>query len=249
MSAYTAHKTLGHYKDPNGAQTRQRKELQDKCQKAADFIGRSPLNREEAWTYYFAIYLPSVGYPLPACHFSKTILDKVQRKVMSSMIAKCGYNRKTKREIIYRPAHLGGANFRSLYSVQSVGQVTAFLKYWRSPSQAGKLLRIAVAWTQHSVGTSISFLTDTTTKLPHSIESKWLQSLREYLRVIKGHIELDQTYISTPERVHDYFIMDAVIQSGKFKDKEIRWINYCQLYLQVVTISDLTQANGIAILR
>jgi hypothetical protein len=39
--------------------------------------------------------------------------------------------------------------------------------------------------------------------------------------------------------------MDAVLQSGKFKDKEIRWINYCRLYLQAVTISDLTQANGI----
>jgi hypothetical protein len=158
MTAYTAHKTLGHYKDPNGAQIRQRQELQNKCQKAADFIGRSPLNREEAWTYYFAIYLPSVGYPLPASHFSKATLDKIQRNVMSSLIAKCGYNRKTKREIIYGPAHLGGANFRSLYSVQGVGQVTAFLKYWRSPCQAGKLLRIAVAWTQHSVGTSTSFL-------------------------------------------------------------------------------------------
>jgi hypothetical protein len=63
MSAYTAHKTLGHYKDPNGAQVRQRKELVAKCTKAAAFISRSPLNREEAWTYYFAIFLPSVGYP------------------------------------------------------------------------------------------------------------------------------------------------------------------------------------------
>jgi hypothetical protein len=109
---------------------------------------------------------------------------------MSSMIAKCGYNRKTKREIIYGPAHLGGANFRTLYLVQSVGQVTAVMKYWRRPCQGGKLLRIAVAWTQYSVGTSTSFLRDTTTKLPH-MESKWLHSLREYLRYIKGHLELD----------------------------------------------------------
>jgi hypothetical protein len=89
LSAYTAHKTLGHYKDPNGDQVRQRAELQSKCGKAADFISRSPLNREEAWTYYFAIYLTSVGYPLPSCHFTKTTLDRIQRKVMSSMIAKC----------------------------------------------------------------------------------------------------------------------------------------------------------------
>jgi hypothetical protein len=130
MSAFTAHKTLGLYKDPNGAKVRQGKELTDKCAKAAEFISRSPLNREEAWTYYFAIYLPSVGYPLPSCHFTKPVPDKIQRSTMSAMIAKCGYNRKTKREIVYGPAHLGGANFRSLYSVQGVGQTISFLKYW-----------------------------------------------------------------------------------------------------------------------
>jgi hypothetical protein len=190
MSAYTAHKTLGIYKDPNGAQERQRIELHRKCITAAEFISRSPLNCEEAWTYYFAIYLPSVGYPLPLCHFPRNVLEKIQRQVMSAIIAKCGYNRKTKREVIYGPASLGGANFRSLYSVQGVGQVTSFMKYWRSPSQAGKLLRIAVAWTQYSVGTSISFLTDVRTRLPH-METKWLRSLRAYLQFVGGTIELD----------------------------------------------------------
>ena len=243
LSAYTAHKTLGHYKDPNGDQVRQRKELQLKCDNAADFISRSPLNREEAWTYYFAIFLTSVGYPLPSCHFSKVTLDKIQRTVMSSMIAKCGYNRKTKREIIYGPAHLGGANFRSLYSVQGVGQMLSFIKYWRSPCQGGKLLRIAVAWTQLNLGTSRSFLQDTATRLPH-MESKWLKSLRDYLKYVNGSIEIDQTYIPTLERVHDFFIMDAILDSHRFSDKEIQQINYCRLYLQAITISDLTQANG-----
>jgi hypothetical protein len=52
------------------------------------------------------------------------------------------------------------------------------------------------------------------------------------------------SYVPKLERVHDYFIMEAILHSGKFKDKEIRWINYCRLYLQAVTISDLTLANG-----
>jgi endonuclease/exonuclease/phosphatase family metal-dependent hydrolase len=230
MSAYTAHKTLGLYKDPNGAQVRQRKELADKCTKAAAFISRSPLNRDEAWTYYFAIFLPSVGYPLPLCHFSKPVLEKIQRTVMSSLIAKCGYNRKTKREIIYGPAQLGGANFRPLYSVQGVGQTISFLKYWRSPCQAGKLLRIAVAWTQLSLGTSISFLRDTDTRLPH-MESKWLASLREYMKYVRGWIELDQEYTPNTVRVHDCHIMDIILASNQFSDTEIRQLNYCRLFL------------------
>ena len=165
LSAYTAHKTLGHYKDPNGAQVRQKKELQTKCEKAANFISRSPLTREEAWTY------------------------------------------------------------------------------WRSPCQAGKLLRIAVAWTQHNLGTSQSFLQDTTTRLPH-MESRWLKSLREYLQQVKGHIQIDHKYISPLARIHDCFIMDAIIDSHHFNDKEIQRLNYCRLFLQAVTLSDLTNASG-----
>jgi hypothetical protein len=157
LSVHTAHKTLGHYKDPVGNQKRQYDALLEKSNRAAEFIARSPLDREEAWTYYFAIYLPSVGFPLSNCHFTRKQLENIQRKFMANIFAKCGFNRHTKREILFGPAHLGGANFRSLYTVQGEGQVTAFIKYWRSPSQAGQLLRIAHAWAQYAAGTSTPF--------------------------------------------------------------------------------------------
>jgi hypothetical protein len=53
--------------------------------------------------------------------------------------------------------------------------------------QALLLLHIAVAWAQYAVGTRESFLMDVTTDLPH-MEVKWLKSLRDYLRQVKGQI-------------------------------------------------------------
>ena len=243
VSAHTAHKTLGHYKDPAGNQNRQRQILTDKSNKAAGFVATSPLTREEAWTYYFAIYLPSVGYPLPNCHFTKHELDRIQRKFMSVIIAKCGFNRKTKREILYGPAHLGGANFRSLYSVQGVGQVTTLVKFWRSPSQAGQLLRIAVAWAQYAAGISTPIFEDTSSSLPH-VEAKWITSLRAYLQHVGGTVELDNTYVTKHEREHDWHIMDAILQSGQFAPAAIQQLNYCRLYLQATTLSDIANAEG-----
>ena len=244
ITAHAAHKTLGHYKDPAGNQSQQLRELTSKCEKAADFVALSPLNRSEAWTYYYAIFLTSVGYPLASSHFTSKVLDKVQRRAMSNMIAKCGYNRHTKREVIYGPGIYGGANFRTLYSVQGTGQVMAFIKYWRSPCQAGQLLRHATAWAQYAIGTSVSFLIDVHTALPH-MEAKWLASLRNYLRTLSARIEVDNTYIPNIERTHDRHIMDMVLHSNQFTPKDIRLINYCRLYLQVVTLSDITTADGI----
>ena len=243
ISAHTAHKTLGHYKDPAGNQHKQRKELKLKCKHAAEFMSTSPLNREEAWTYYFSIFQTSVGYPLAASHFSKSILDRAQRQFMSILIAKCGYNRKTKREIIYGPACLGGANFRSLFTIQGTGQVLSFIKYWRSPSQAGKLLWIAVAWTQYSIGMSTPFLSETGTPIPQ-MEVKWLKSLRGYLHHVGGSLQLDRSYVPGLERAHDQYIMDVIMQSTRFTADEIRKLNYCRMYLQAVTLSDITNATG-----
>jgi hypothetical protein len=46
------------------------------------------------------------------------------------------------------------------------------------------------------------------------------------------------------EREHDWHIMDAIVQCGLFSPAEIRQLNYCRLYLQVSTISDLATAQG-----
>jgi hypothetical protein len=120
----------------------------------------------------------------------------------------------------------------------------AFIKYWRSPCQAGQLIRHATAWTQYNIGTSTSFLKDVKTPLPH-MEVKWLNSLRDYLKTVSGSIELDNDYVPQLERVRDCHIMDLVLESTQFSTKEVCMINYCRLYLQVVTISDITLPDGI----
>lgn len=172
---YTAHKTLGHYKEPAGTQVTQAQRLRDLCAKNTSFLWTCPLSRREAWTYYFACFFPSVCYPLSCSSMSKSVLESIQWKSLAIIIARCGFNRNTKREIIFGPLELGGANFRHLYHQQGLGQIKLFLTHWRSKTQAGKLLRIALQWFQQAVGTSTSILEDVNSLLPH-LELKWIKS-------------------------------------------------------------------------
>ena len=82
-----------------------------------------------------------------------------------------------------------------------------------------------------------------TTPLPH-LEALWLRSMRDFLASINGTIEVDNPYILLPQREHDLYLMDAVIASGYFKPVEIQQIKYCRLYLQAVTLSDVTKPDG-----
>ena len=156
--------------------------LKAKSNKSVEFLHQCFLTPEEAWTFYYACYLPSIGYPLANSHFTAAQLTNIQRKGKSLIIVKCGYNRNTKLvAIIYGPLEYGGAFFGTLYDQRGIlGQVQLYLRHcWRMQTNAGKLLRCVDEWAQYCAGTSDPLMEHVRKDLPH-LETKWLRSLREY---------------------------------------------------------------------
>lgn len=66
LSAHKAHTTKRLATGKIRPATKQNNSMssKQKSDAASVFIQSSPLDRAEAWTYYFAIYLPSIGFPL-----------------------------------------------------------------------------------------------------------------------------------------------------------------------------------------
>jgi hypothetical protein len=129
---------------------------------------------------------------------------------------------------------LGRANFWHLWVEQGVYQVMCFLKHWRIPqSQLGRLLWIAIAWFQRLERAL----------LPH-FESKWLQSLHNFLSHCDGRFCLDDYHIPPLQQHGDSYIMDTVLASNLFKPQQVSWINYRRLYLQAITVSDICDGHG-----
>ena len=243
LNTYQAHKTLGHYKEPAGIQAEQFKQLKQKSDSITEFLWSCPLSRAEAWTYYTACYLPSVSYPLTSSHLTTKQLTTIQRKAMAIIIPRCGFNRNMHRSIVYGPQHLGGAAFRHLGVEQGVLQVSYFLRHWRLQSQVGILLKCSLAWLQLSLGVSYPVLEQPTTELPH-MESKWLASMRLFLSEHGLQIVLDSPQVPPLQRQNDEFIMDIILASNHYSPAEIRKLNYCRLYLNVITISDIARPCG-----
>jgi hypothetical protein len=224
LPPYTAHKTLGHFKEPAGTQQIQFRELKRRSDDLTAFMWSMQLTRKEAWTFYYACYLPSVCYPLTSSYLSVSQLRQIQQKAMSILVAKCGFNRHTKKEILYGPLELGGATFRDLYTEQGILQVKYVLRQWRQDSTVGRLMKCALAWTQVSVGVSYPILENTSTPLPH-LEAKWFESLRGFLAGLQASIVVDDPGIPCLQREHDFFIMDKILESKLFSKAEIRKLN------------------------
>jgi hypothetical protein len=109
-SVFNTHKTLGHYEAPAGTNKTQLLKLQSKQSHLSQCLASSPANSMQAQAYYHTIYLPST-YVLPQSFFQPDILDQAEKKSMSAIFAKCGYNRNTHRSLLYGLTDFCGGGF------------------------------------------------------------------------------------------------------------------------------------------
>jgi hypothetical protein len=242
-SVYECHKTLGHQKSPAGNSNKHLHQLIETAIQLAQQLALSPATRIQAMLFFWSIYIATVRFSLPQCFYTKKRLDTAQGKSIPLIIAKSGYMCTTAYSILFGPKSLGGAGFIRWFTLQGEGQVMLFLKHWRANDTAGRLLRIAVAWVQYQSGVGIPIFANPELHIPY-LESRWLPSLRQFLAHIHGQLLLDKTYIAPLQCTNDEYIMTRVLATQIFTDFELHVINCCQLYLNVITISDLVQACG-----
>eukprot|EP00980_Cylindrotheca_fusiformis_P016559 scaffold4965_cov87-Cylindrotheca_fusiformis.AAC.1 len=233
------HKTLGHYKAPAGHLPKQRAALHRAADALATMILRSFLFPAEARMVYFAIFLAKFSYVLPQCYFIPSVLRKIESKAQQTFTAKMGFSRKMSCAIRYGPPSLGGLGLVRLETIQGVGQILNFIKHWRSYSYIGSLLRCTLAWAQINAGVSAPLLMIPSLRLAH-FESKFIQSLRNYLAAIDATIEVDTPPFVPPcQRENDVYLMDVATSSADFSVSDLRRLNFCRLFLQAVTASDI----------
>ena len=121
---------------------------------------------------------------------------------------------------------LDGAIFRHLYVQQGLGQVSEFIRNWRLKSNAGKLIRIALAWFQEQAGVSFPVLTNVKVTLPQ-LESKWIASLRDFLSAYDMHLNVTTPVIPKLQQMHDIHLMDMIQNSKQFTPSDVSKLNYC----------------------
>lgn len=209
-SIFENHKTLGHYKSPSGNLKLQRKKRIDTAKTMALSITSSRLTLPLAYQMYLAVYLPTIQYTLPQGHHDKKSLDKDQSKSMRLLFSKCGFNQNTSKAIMYTPRKLGGAGFVDWSTLQGEGQLTHFLRLWRSDTKLGSTLKISLAWAQLQSGMSFSILEHPLTPIP-PVDTKWIKSLRNFLVHINGAIRVHRTFVYPSQRTNDVHLMDVAM--------------------------------------
>ena len=123
------------------------------------------------------------------------------------------------------------------------GYVLHFLKHWRTPhEEAGRLLRITLAWYQYQAGVSYPVLTNPTTDLSYT-QSNFIPAVRNYLCKIQGSIKVDKPYIYPKLRSNDKSIME-IAQELDLTSIQMKRLNQVRIHLGVMWLSEISTIQG-----
>ena len=105
----------------------------------------------------------------------------------------------------------------------------------------GDVTRLTIRKWKWQLGTGNDPFQDSQHHYPQD-ESQWLQSVRKF--AVRYHIRLSTSGQEYPlQRVNDRYIMEWAEEMG-FSHFELRFLNHCRLYLNVISISDITNELG-----
>jgi len=68
--------------------------------------------------------IPQLGYPLPAMSLSEEACHTIQSPTLMALLPKLHLNHHMARSTVFGPTRFGGLAIHSLYSIQSLGQLT-----------------------------------------------------------------------------------------------------------------------------
>jgi len=237
-----SHKTLGCMLNPNFDMTAQEQKLLDKATKY-NGVFRTLALRGKKWqvrSTYDLVYLPAVTYPLSVSTFGCTALRRIQAVTERTILHGLQINSCFPLAVRYASSRYFGLDIHRLEVTQFTQQVLLLLSHIRQGSDIGHAYTSTINAMQIICGVSWPILRFPGRKLP-MIDNKYFTLLRAMLHQTGMHLELP---LWTPQlcRSEDSMLMDRVTENCT--TAEIKQVNQCRVYLQVLSLSDISMPDG-----
>ena len=199
---------------------------------------------------YKMMLYPAMKYSLSCTTLSHPECDMVDRSYLPTLLSWMGINRYTKCLLLFGPPSLGALGFTNTWTDQGIAQVQLLLGHLRQGQEIGQLLQVLMETLQMVIGSSLPLFHYPIHQIFKFCHHNWLLNVWEFLLSIQGKIHLENAWVLAPQRRHDVFLMDAVLEHiPSFPPKILKCFNACRIFLQVFTLADICDGSGRDILK
>jgi hypothetical protein len=206
--------------------------MKEKAILFGEAIMSSTIWREESGMTYNAFYMPSLGYGTPIMTLTKKDCEETQRPVLNAILPKMGIARTAPRAVVFGTSQFGGLGLTHLAALQCHTRIQYLLGHLRCGDATGRLMQMLLEYTQLEFGCRGNpLLQDCNNYSALLINTNWITEVWEHLHTCKEKVEIDGLRQPTENKVHGIMIMESLIASCRFTNKELKEINYCRIYL------------------
>ena len=238
-----AHKTLGCWVTADGSQNTQFTVLEKLSKKWASINRTSGLSPSEILMSYYSRLLPQITYRLVTTNFSYEQCESLINSILPVIINAFHIQRHFSYNLALAPHRYGGLNIQHTFYTLLQLKLQKFIYHIRCQDKTGKLFRISSEFSQLHMGTSHPFFHYPASLWTNLIPSTWITHLFHILNKCFIHVTYPQFWTPTLLRANDRCLMDIFIQVTDDK-LTLRQLNSCRIYLQVLTLADITTLDG-----
>jgi hypothetical protein len=149
-----------------------------------------------------------------------------------------GIARTAPRAAVFGTAQYRGLGLTHLTALHGHTRIQYLLDHLRCGDATGRLVQMLLEYTQLECGCRGNQLAqDYNNYSALIINTNWITEVWEHLQTCKAKVEIDGLWQPTENRVRDNMIMESLIASGRFTNKNLKEIKYCRIYLQVFYLS------------
>jgi hypothetical protein len=197
------------------------------------------MSYQEAETLYQRIYLPKVRYFLPFMSLPGKVIKDITQQNITILLRKCGYAQTMSRDIVFGNKSLGGLGWCDMEVEQGLHNLGTMINGLHNNEIVGKVHKAMMRTWFWALG--MNPLKHEILNLTHD-ESLWPRTTAQFMS--KHNIRITLANLIYPLlRENDQYIM-TLAYNLQFTAYALKYINYCRLFLNVISIADLTDASG-----
>ena len=245
-----ARRTLGVWQAIDGNERKQTEKMKEKAEEWARAVARSSLTRRDTILGAKTSLYPSITFGLMATTLSKEQGKEIFKPIRKGVLGKAGYNRSMPETIVHGPETYGGIGLKDIYSLQGISHIKTFLDEAGTNSPTGKLMGTLIEGHTVEVGKSGSIFQQPYKKIEQYMTTSWMKHTMEFMDTYKFRIQ-GHTHKLRTWRENDSMLMDDIErkQGVYISIEEKQAFQRCRLFLQVNTLSDITNGQGTNILE
>jgi hypothetical protein len=238
-----AERTLGARLAPSGCCRKEKAFLRDCATAWAEELRTGRLPRRLSWQALTGTILRKLIFPLPVTTFSRKDCDYIIAPVLRVALSMSGIVNTIPRALVYAPLQYQGLNLPDLYVEQGLGKVLRLIKYGnRSSHITSSLIRHSCEALKMELGLNGPLFQHSPTVWHDVVTPSWVRFTWKFLH----HYDIcvrDDLPDFPMMRENDTLLM-ANFGRMLFPAMVLAKINRCRIFLQAVTIADITDGSG-----